>query len=71
MESTIPETTSYLYLGLGAILVIAGLYVGSIVARYVRYQEELDKIVLRPESGSSANLRAAKGKAQGQADGEM
>ncbi|GEM_PF-1352183 len=47
MESTIPETTSYLYLGLGAILVIAGLYVGSLISRFIRYRTELDAIKRR------------------------
>lgn len=44
MESTIPETTTCLYLGLGAILVITALLIGSMIARYTHYQKELDDI---------------------------
>jgi len=44
MTSTIPDTAPYLYLGLAAILIIMGLFIGSMVTRYTSYRKELDQI---------------------------
>ncbi len=42
--NAIPNTVSYLYLGLVAIVAITGLFIASLVIRTARYRRELKEI---------------------------
>ncbi len=42
--NTIPNTAAYLYLGLVAIVTIAGLFIASLVIRVTRLRSELKMI---------------------------
>ncbi len=42
--NAIPDTAAYLYLGLGAIAAISGLFVTSLVIRVARLRRELEII---------------------------
>lgn len=44
MSETAPDTLSYLFLGLGAIIVIMGLLIGSMFARWQSFQRDLQVI---------------------------
>jgi hypothetical protein len=46
---TIPNTAPYLYLGLAAIVVITGVFVGGLVARTRSVQRDLQQIAVREE----------------------
>lgn len=44
MPNTTPDTAAYLYLGLAAIVVLLGIFIGSMIVRYSNYRKDLERI---------------------------